>query len=182
MGMKILRYLTYSKNLNLRVKNTNISKDIVIEAYSDADWAQDKEDRKSVSGTYIVVNGAPIVWRTKKQTTVSLSTMEAEYVAIVDAVKIMLGIFETLMELELKVKLPMQLYCDNQATIAQATNEASTERNKHMDLRLKFIQELVREKKIQISYVSTKEQAADIFTKALAKPAFEENLKKLNLF
>ena len=131
IGLKILRYLIYSKSLNMCIKNCSITENITIEAYSDADWAQDKEDRKSVSGTYILVNKAPIVWRTKKQTTVALSTMEAEYVAIVDTVKIMLGIYETLNELELKVEAPMMLYCDNQATISQATYEASTNRNKH---------------------------------------------------
>ncbi|XP_056647230.1 uncharacterized protein LOC130451898 [Diorhabda sublineata] len=79
-GKRVLRFLQGTKTLGLTyTKHTN--SDVILEGYSDADWATDKKSRKSVSGSIILYGNNPISWSSKKQTCVALSTAEAEYVA-----------------------------------------------------------------------------------------------------
>ena len=182
LGMRVLRYLIKTKNFKLNLGIKNMDKILCLQAYSDADWAASKTDRKSVSGIVVMLNGAPIIWQSKKQSIVALSTMEAEYVAAVDAVKAMLGIYEMLTELKCEIKLPLVVYCDNQAAIAQLSNESSSGRSKHMDLRLKFVQDLVKKNKLKIDYVKTDEQLADFLTKPLTTQVFKRGVVGLKLF
>ena len=84
---RILRYLIDSTNYALKYNNQNNNNDTTITAYCDADWGGDKVDRKSTTGYCVYVNDNLISWNTKKQTTVALSTAEAELMAIVEAVR-----------------------------------------------------------------------------------------------
>ena len=100
MAKKILRYLKGTQDLKLEFKGkAGDSSQVVVSAYSDADWADNKADRKSVSGAVILVNDVPVHWACKKQTAVALSTMEAELVASAQAIRKVLGLQEQLQEL-----------------------------------------------------------------------------------
>ena len=126
----------------------------------------------------ILINGALVAWKSKKQGAVALSTAEAEYAAVVEAVKEALGNQECLQELGFKVREPLTIFCDNTAAIAQIRSESTSAKTKHMDIRLKFIQDLCRKEKIEITHVDTKLQLADMMTKGFASTRLEE-LKKL---
>lgn len=87
--------------------------------HSDVDFAADRSDRKSVTGSWITLNGMPAIWMTKKQSGVSLSTAEAEYVATSVVASQMLGLCEFLKELELQCEEPMVICVDNLAALRQ---------------------------------------------------------------
>jgi hypothetical protein len=87
MAKKILRYLKGSKMEKLKLPKWNSKGRVSVEAYSDADWADSKSDRKSVSGGLVLLNGIPVSWTCKKQTCVALSTLKAEYIAASEVCK-----------------------------------------------------------------------------------------------
>eukprot|EP00644_Phytophthora_capsici_P009231 jgi/Phyca11/131509/e_gw1.106.83.1 len=115
--------------------NAILDDGVLVEAYSDADYASNKRDRKSVTGGVIMVAGVVVAWLCKKQACVALSTMEAEFVAASQTVAEMLGIVESLKEIGLKICEPSVLHVDNQAAIAQLEGEDSSGRAKHIDTR-----------------------------------------------
>ena len=142
-------------------------------AYSDADWANDKSDRKSITGWVAKVNGDAISWASKKQRTVAQSTCEAELYAEAAAIQEVLWLRGLLTELGLHMRTGSVVYGDNQSAIAVSKNGIKGERTKHVDVKYHFITETIEQGSVQLKWIPTTEQQADIFTKALATPAFE---------
>lgn len=142
-------------------------------SFADADWANDKTDRKSITGWVAKVNGDPISWASKKQRTVAQSTCEAELYAEAAAIQEVLWLRGMLQELGLYVKTGSVVHGDNQSTIAVSKNGIKASRTKHVDVKYHFITETVEAGTVQLKWVPTTEQQADIFTKALHAPAFE---------
>jgi hypothetical protein len=171
MAKRIARYLKGTKNLKLFINSSSKELDpIKIECWSDADFAADKSDRKSVSGFVLTIDGAVVSWACKKQTGVSLSTMEAEFIAASHAGRELLGLRELLGELGMKTVEPMSMWMDNQATIKQLDSEKSTSSAKHVDIRFKFICHYAQAKIVEPSYVKSEDMMADLLKKALPAP------------
>jgi transposase InsO family protein len=166
---RVLRYLKHTAAIGLRYGGSN---DIVTTAFCDADWAGDITDRKSQTGYVVKVGGNTVIWSSSKQKTTSLSTAEAEYIAISAAVQEVTWVNSLLNELSFPQTCPSQVYCDNQAAIYICNNDTLHARTKHIDIRHHYIREEIINKNINISYVSTTEQQADIFTKPLGKQLF----------
>jgi hypothetical protein len=162
MVKRILRYLQKTKEAKLVYH----AKPKELVGYSDASYAPSSEDRKSISGYLFQMNGAAISWRSKKQPIVSLSSMEAEYIAITAAIKEAQWLAKLEEELMMKQK-KMVIFEDNQSTIKTAKNEIHTERSKHIDVRYHFVREQVQNGAIEIKYCPTGEMTADLMTKAL---------------
>jgi hypothetical protein len=142
---------------------------IRLEGFSDADWGANPDDRRSISGyTFLIGNGA-VSWSSKKQQTVALSSMEAEYLAISHAAKQAIWMKTLLNELGYPQEGPIQIRADNQSAIAFAKDNTDHSRTKHIDIRHHFIRDCIQDNQISISYVNTNENSADIFTKALPK-------------
>ena len=119
-----------------------------------------------------MMNGGAISWRSRKQKIVSLSSMEAEYIALTDAVKE--GMWLKKMELELKRKNnTLIIFEDNQSAIKTANNKIHNDRSKHIDVRYHFIRELIEYDKLKLVYCPTQNMVADIMTKALGTIAHE---------
>jgi hypothetical protein len=144
-----------------------------VTAWADADWAEDKSDRKSISGWVAKLNGDPISWSSKKQSVVALSTCEAELYAEAAAIQEVLWLRGMLAELGLNFQLPSTVYGDNQSAIAVSKQGVRSQRTKHVDVKYHFVTQSVEEKKVRLQWVPTAQQQADIFTKALAKPLFQ---------
>jgi ribonuclease HI len=172
--MKVLKYLKWNSSEKLSLCPTVTKFPAIVEVYTDADWAGDKEDRKSTSGMALLINGVMISWKCKKQTSVALSTAEAEYVAMVEGIKEALGASECLREIGIMVQSPIIVKSDNQAAIAQVKNESTSSKAKHVDIKYKFVQDLSRKGLIKIEYVDTEEQMADLFTKPFNFIKFRE--------
>ena len=172
-GKRVLRYLKGTASECLLYKDYSGDKNTKIEVFCDADWAGDHDDRKSTTGIIIKLNGCPIVWLSKKQSIVALSTAEAEYIAISTALQELLWINQYLTEIEQKDTEVAVMKSDNQAAIQLATNDTYHSRSKHIDIRHHFIREIVRRGEVELRYVGTREQEADLNTKGLDANTFK---------
>ena len=106
LGKRVLRYLSGSIDYRLHIKRNCKEHDLSFTVYSDADFAADNEDRKSISGSMVMVNGLLVTWMVSKQASVSLSTMESEFIAAGRALQELLGCLETAQEINCILKLP----------------------------------------------------------------------------
>jgi hypothetical protein len=185
---RVLRYLAGTREVGLRFGSRNgeaagdsrgrQSLQVDICAFSDADWANNKADRKSVTGWVAKLNGDPVSWASKKQRTVALSTCEAELYAKSAAIQEVLWLRGLMKELGLHATAGT-VHGDNQSAIAVAKNGIKGERTKHVDVKYHFVTESVERGEVQLKWVSTHEQQADIFTKALPAPLFHQFRKQL---
>ena len=136
--------------------------------------------RRSVTGYFILLGSTPISWKTKKQFTVSRSSTEAEYRALANATSEAIWLRNLLHSLHVPV-LSAQLYYDNQATLYIAANPVFHERTKHIEIDCHFVRERILSGEVITRYVSTKEQLANLFTKALGQHPFRYSLGKLGV-
>lgn len=174
-GKRILRYLKSTADKGLVYKKGPEK----LEAYSDADWAGDRSDRKSTSGSLILYGGNPISWFSKKQTCVALSTAEAEYVAAAASAQELVNLKGVLSEFS-EVKCAT-LKMDNLSAVSMAQTYENSKRAKHIDIKEHFIKDLTNKGIIKIEYVNTNDNFADILTKPLCKEKFVNICKLLNI-
>ena len=136
--------------------------------YTDADWAGSMTDRRSTSGFMFSLGSAAITWSSKKQPTVALSSTEAEYRGGAAVAACEVAWLEMLLaDLGIHVQVPVVIYCDNLSSIQLARNPMFHARTKHIEVHYHFIRERVLDGDIDLTYVRTDEQVADIFTKPL---------------
>ena len=126
----------------------------------------------------IMINGAPVVFKSKTQHNVLLSTAEAEYVALSLCVQEIMWMKNLLGEMGVSVKLPITVFEDNQGAIAMAKNEGYQSRAKHIDIRHHFIREQVKARTIDLKYIPTADQLADFLTNSIATKQFQRLLTK----
>ena len=140
LAKRIARYLKGTTTLKMNMTPVHdASSPITLEAYSDADCAAEKNDRKSLTGSVVLVNGMAISWASRKQGGVTLSTIDAEFVAASKTERELLGIREMLGEVGMEPELPMTLHVDNQAAIRHLNGEETSMKAKHTDVRVKFV-------------------------------------------
>ncbi|RVW92035.1 Retrovirus-related Pol polyprotein from transposon RE1 [Vitis vinifera] len=168
---RILRYLKMTPGKGLFFRKTE-NRDT--EVYSDADWAGNIIDRRSTSGYCSFVWGNLVTWRSKKQSVVARSSAEAEYRALAQGICEGIWIKRVLSELGQTSSSPILMMCDNQAAISIAKNPVHHDRTKHVEIDRHFITEKVTSETVKLNYVPTKNQTADILTKALPRPNFED--------
>jgi len=152
----------------------------VVEGFCDADWAG-QTHRHSISGYSFHMGVGAVTWSSKKQYIIALSSTEAEYIAQTHAAKELLWLRTFIGEINEKFGNPITLNCDNQGAIALAKDNKFHARTKHIDIRYHFIRESVECGKININYIPTEDNVADIFTKPLAKAKFRQFVVMLGL-
>ena len=158
----ILKYLNGNKECGIEYScNKNINQ---LEAYCDADFAGDLETRRSTTGYVILLAGGVISWCSRKQSVIALSSTEAEYIAAAECCKELLYL-KTLLEEILNNEIKIELNIDNQSAIALIKNGVLNKRSKHIDVKFRFVHELIRDEVIKLKYCPTNDQLADIFTK-----------------
>ena len=141
--------------------------------YTDADYAGDKNTRRSTSGMIIMMNGGPISWSSRLQKLCALSTPEAEIYAVTESVKEAIHIKLLCEECDIRdPDQPMTIYEDNNACIQMGHGLRGSKAAKHYEVRLRFLNEHIRNKTVEFARIDTKNQLADMFTKALPGPAF----------
>jgi hypothetical protein len=175
---RILRYL--KKTINYAITYGDNS-NITISAFSDADWGANLIDRRSISGYMFSLAGGPIAWSSKKQTTVALSSMEAEYMALAHASQQAIWIHTLLSEMGHNITEPITIWVDNQAAIAHAITEMTMQRTKHIDIKYHFIRDAIAQELIIPDYIDTKDNLADFLTKALPAPRHMDLCKRIGL-
>ena len=173
---RIMAYLRNTMNFGLLLGGT--IGDLI--GYCDADYAGDLGNRRSTSGAVFTLHNGPISWFSRRQSCVALSTTESEFISAAEATKEAIWLNRILTELGVG-ELPVTLKCDNQGAIALIHDPVFHQRTKHIDVRFFFVRDAQAESKVNISYIETENQLADIFTKALAAPRFEKLRSSLNI-
>ena len=184
---RVLKYVLYTKHMGFPIEPTFIPKwpDLawLIEAWTDSDYANDRDNRKSVSAHEVYANGVLVVQKSRLQKTVALSSCEAEYMAAAEACSAILHLKQVLESMGVTIQYPIPLYMDNQGAIFLTTNESTT-RTKHIDVRYHFLRELTEGPNplIKVKYCPTHENRADVHTKNVPvhvfRTAFHENRLK----
>ncbi|KAE9351299.1 hypothetical protein PF008_g5993 [Phytophthora fragariae] len=168
LAKRIARYLSGTRDLKLQLlEDAKEIAEVKLCCWTDADFGGEVTDRKSVSGVIVQVQGMTVDRQCKKQTAVALSTAEAEFVAASIGGQDVLGLNELFKEIGLSVKLPIEMKMDNQAVMKQLTNEVSSSKAKHIDIRIKFLRDYVEKGVVVPTYVGSKDMLADLLTKAL---------------
>lgn len=169
---RVLRYLSKTKDFGITFRWEKTPK---LTGYSDADYANDVKTRQSTTGLCIMYCGGPVAWRCQRQSIITLSTTEAEYVAGCELVKEILPIRELLIEIKQANEEPTLILIDNLSTVRITNNESGQQRTKHIDIRSKWLTEKSLEKKITVKHISGDKQIADILTKPQHKSKFIQN-------
>lgn len=146
---------------------------VSFDAYADADWGNDQTDRKSVTGQVMILAGAPVTWALRKQRTVAKSSTEAEYVAASSTSAEIVWLCSLLTKLGFDIDAPTPLYIDNRGAIATALVHTNHSCTKHIDIHHHFICDHIQDKSIDIKHISSNDNLADLFTKALPHPRFD---------
>ena len=161
---RVIKYVIDTENLGLKIEPIMDGVWKLV-AYSDSDWAGDKDNRRSVSGYVIFFCGVPVLWRSRAQKSVSLSSSEGEFYALAETAKEVKFIANLLLSIGIKVELPIVLHVDNVGAIFMTENASSSERTKHIDTRYWFVREMSDEGFVKVVFVPTKENKADTYTK-----------------
>jgi hypothetical protein len=175
---RVMQFTVQTASFGLTLK---ISKEQKVVGYTDANWAADKDTRKSVSGHAIYYSGALISWKSKTQQCTTLSSTESEYVALSSCVNEMEHIYNVLTSFDVEVDLPMVVYVNNTGAISLSNNWSTGSRTKHIDLRYHYIRELVEQGIIEVKFVRSEDNTSDIFTKNLRQILFEKHQKTLGV-
>eukprot|EP00253_Pinus_taeda_P002122 PITA_02122 len=168
--MTDLGYLHYF--LGLQVLQSKEEASPLVVGFTDSDWPGDPDDWKSTVGYVFTIGLGPITWACKKQSVISLSSVEAEYHGAIEASKEALWLHQILLEFGFQQQHPTTFWCDNQSAIQLCKDRVQHQRNKHIELHMHFIKKLIHDHVLEVQYCSTNDQVADIFTKALTEAKF----------
>ena len=167
-ALQVLRYLRSTVNLGITYSSDGPSQ---LECFSDSDWGSQKEPRRSTTGCVFTLAGGAVSWQSKRQQTVSVSTLEAEYQAGGASAREsawMQGLFA---EISTKFQV-MNISIDNTAAIDLTKKGAVTERSKHIDIIHHFIREKYEEKTVTICHIPSSDNTADVLTKHISPELF----------
>jgi len=150
-----------------------------MEAYSDSDYAGCYHTSRSTSGYVFTLHGAPVAWSSTRQSVVATSTTQAEYIGMSNAGDEAVHLRNLLTELGIPQTEPTFIYEDNFGAICLAEDPINHKKTKHYRVKWHHIRELVTDGTILFFQVSTHDNIADIFTKALPRPTFQKFVRLL---
>ena len=176
----ILRYLKRTKNKFLVYGG---QKELIAEGYTDASFMTDPDDRRSQSGYVFLLNGGAVSWHSWKQSTTADSTTSAEVMAAAEASKEGVWIKKFLEELGVvpSSEGPLELFCDNSASISQIKEPRSHHKTKYMDRKYFVTRDFIEEGKIALQWVDSNSNTADPFTKPLSQARSEVHYESMGL-
>jgi len=152
--------------------------EFTLKAYIDVDWAGCVDDRKSTSGGALFVGSCLVSQLSKKQSSISLSTAEAEYIAATTCCTQILWMKQTLQDIQIDYKQPISILCDNTSAISIFKNLVMHSKLKHIPTKYHFLRDQVENQVVNMEYVPTKEHIANIFKKSLPIDTFQYLRKK----
>lgn len=161
---RVVRYLKATKDWKLKL---GCEGGKLLEAYSDSDWAGDPDTRKSTTGFVIFYAGGAVSWASRRQDCVSLSSMEAEYVALGETCQDVLWLRRLLSDIGENQECATTVHEDNQGCLCFVRSERTSKRTKHIETKESFIKDLCDRGIVKLQYCPTDEMKADILTKAL---------------
>jgi transposase InsO family protein len=150
---------------------------LLFDGYCDSDWGSNIDDRRSITGYVFMLGGGAVSWQSKKQPTVALSSVEAEYMAATQAAREALWWQKLLHEIGVARHPTTVIHSDSQGSIALSKNPEHHARSKHIDIRHHFIREQVVANHISLQYLPTEDMLADVMTKPLSR---DQHIKLVN--
>jgi hypothetical protein len=177
----VLRILRYLKGTLFHGLHFSSQSSLTLQAYSDADWAEDPIDRRSTTGYCFLLDDSLISWRSKKQSVVARSSTEAEYRALADTTAELLWLRWLLQDLGIDYSTAVPIHCDNRSAIQIAHNDVFHERTEHIEIDCHFDRHHLLQGTLQLRSVSSQDQLADIFTKPMSPGRFRDLISKLKL-
>ncbi|SOV05153.1 uncharacterized protein UDID_17849 [Ustilago sp. UG-2017a] len=178
-AQRVLRYLESTKEVGLVYRASESQEPLV--AHSDANWASDATiQRRSTSGSVALVYGNPVAWKSATQKCVSLSAVEAEFIAATEATREVLFLKQLLRSIGIATGTPT-VYSDNTGCIQVSKDPAQHWKLKHIDTKYHFVRNNVQEGRVQIKYVDTTRNLADVLTKPIGRQAMQQARSGLHL-
>ena len=153
-----------------------LGKAVSTHCFVDASHASDKVTRKSQTGILIFVNRAPTMWHSKRQNSVEVSTFGSEFIALKNAIELVMGLRYKLRMFGIPLEGPSNMFCDNEAVYKNASQPDSTLSKKQHSIAYHFCREKVAGGTCRLAKENTKTNLADVFTKTMHKPKREELL------
>ena len=147
-----------------------------LEAFVDSDYAADPDTRRSVTGYLIILNNGPVAWKSKRQSCVTLSSAEAEFVAATTCAIETLYLRSLLRGFGHRQPLSTTLWEDNASAIAMAENPVAPDKSRHIDTRYYFLREMDRAHVVKLRKIDTADNVADALTKSLPGPTFTRHI------
>ncbi|GKB55680.1 retrotransposon protein, putative, ty1-copia subclass [Tanacetum coccineum] len=175
----ILKYLRGTVNVGL-VYGTHRGNHVDVTGFVDSDYAKDPDKGRSITGYAFLVQGCVVSWKATLQHVVALSTTEAEYMALTEAVKEAIWLRGLLEELGVELNT-VAVNCDNQGAIHLSRNHVFHERTKHINVRYHFIREVLEAKTVKVLKVGTEHNAADALTKVVPGRKLQHCLELLKV-
>ncbi|PKU84059.1 Retrovirus-related Pol polyprotein from transposon TNT 1-94 [Dendrobium catenatum] len=172
---RLLRYIHGSTGTGIPLNRTHLT----LTGYSDADWASNTQDRKSISGYCNFLGNSIISWQVKKQATTSRSSTEAEYRALASEASEIIWLRQLLADFHIPQNEPTTIFCDNTSAISLANNPIFHARTKYIEVDCHFIRDCIKTKQISVHHIFTEDQIADLFTKSLPNARFKTLSNKL---
>jgi len=163
---RCIKYVLDTHEYGLKIYPTRLDDEKwTMTVYTDSDWAGDKDTRKSVSGFIVYLINVPIMWRSRQQRSVTLSSSEAEFVSLSEAAKEIKFVYQIMLSMGLKVNTPIIVRVDNVAAIFMTENISTSQRTRHVDIRYAYVREFVQDGFLKILFVKTENNLSDGFTK-----------------
>ena len=175
---RVLRYLCGSLDEGILIHRGS---PVSLHAYSDADWAGNKDDYSSTSAFVVYLGKNPISWSSKKQNTIARSSTEAEYRTVASTAAELNWVCFLLTDLGLTLPTAPIIYCDNVGATQLCSNPIFHSRMKHVAIDFHFIRDQVQTGSLRVAHVSSKDQLADALTKPLPRSNFQTIKSKIGL-
>ena len=176
---RLIRYLKGTRDMKLKI--SNVDEELKLEAYSDANWAENRIDRKSNSGYVCFLGGGTISWACRKQSCVSLSSTEAEYIALAETCQEVVWLRDISKEFSIWNENSITINVDNQSCMKMVGRKKFSNRTKHVDTKFHFISDLKEKNYISLKYCPTDINIADMLTKPLQSVKLSQLRVKANV-
>ena len=163
---RVIRYL--KGTIDLKLKVSDVQNELVLEAFSDANWGEDRTDRKSNSG-YLCLLGGTVSWCCRKQSCVSLSSTEAEYIALAETCQEVVWLRSLCSDFNIAESEPTVVNVDNQSCVRMIEMKRFSNRTKHVAVKYHFTSDLKEHGKVDFRYCPTDRNIADMLTKPLKR-------------
>ena len=177
--LRVVKYVLDTHMYGLLLKPKKLTEMWNITAYTDSNWAGDKQTRISVAGYVLYFCGVAVAWKSKGMKHVTLSLSEAELVALSECVKDVKFVMKIVEDLGLELQRPVTVRVDNVGAMFLAENATTTQRTRHIDIRYKWVSEFIENGDVEIVFVKTAENDADIFTKNVSGDLNERHVKQM---